>query len=113
MAIRLKEFLAQEKTIEIEYLGETVTVSYKVNAFNTQFINDYYSPKWAEEHAGENRLDHQLSELITGWNLVDDAENPIPPSLAVIELLPLKLKEKIGKAMFAQSMDPGEDEKKG
>lgn len=112
MPIRLSEFLAQVKTISVTHLGETVYLSYRVNAFNSAFIAEYYGPQWVEEHPGENRLDHQLSELITEWNLVDDDGNGITPSLAVIALLPLKLKEKIGRAMFQESIEPGDDEKK-
>jgi hypothetical protein len=113
MTIKLSEFLAKEKQISLEYLGETLEVTFRVNAFNTTFIENYYGSKWNESHPGENRLDSQLTELISGWNLVDDAGKALAPSQDLIAQLPLKLKELIGKTMWESMANPGEEAKKG
>lgn len=112
MPIYLREFLAAEKTISLETHGETLEVTFRVNALNTRFIETYYGKTWAENNPGKNRLDCQLEELILRWNLVDDNGKALAPSPELIAQLPLALKKQLGEAIWKAVEEPGDEEKK-
>lgn len=112
MPIRLSEFLAAEKTISLDCRGETLEITFRVNALNNKFIETYYGKTWAENNPGKNRLDCQLVDLIVGWNLVDDNGKVLPPTPELIAQLPLGLKKQVGEAIWKASEDPGDEEKK-
>lgn len=111
MAIKMTEFLAKAAEIEIPYAGETVQVVYRINALSDEFFERYYGPN---AEAVEHKLNAQLMELVVDWNLEDDEGEKIPVSMEVLRLLPVGLKEQIGRTILEQVHNAGlgADEKK-
>ncbi len=88
MAIKLSDLRSKTRQVQVDYLGDTVTVEYLVNALTMEFLD-------RDPNAVE-----QVKEIVSSWDVLDDTGNPIPPG-EIADQLPLAFLSAVLEAIVA------------
>lgn len=93
--------LGRHREVSIEYDGREIKLQIVPSA-----VNDY----WIEALQGLESNDRQgymklLTEVVAGWNLVDDEEQPLAVSVDILRVLPIDLLYQFAWEIF-EAMTP-------
>ncbi len=75
---KLSEMLADEATISFEYRGRNYTVSYKPESVTSKLRIDLRKQVADGELNAEDLDAAFIAKVVTGWNVTDDNDEPLP-----------------------------------
>jgi hypothetical protein len=98
MPIKLSDLQKRTRTIEVEYQGDVVNVTYLVNVITPAFLSE------------QPDAVVQIGAAVTAWDVLDDAGKPISPT-EIANQLPLGFLSAVLEALTGDMR--GALEKKG
>lgn len=102
MPISIAALTANRRTIKVAFGDDFLSVIYKPSAINAR-----QEARENEERAeGKHILSaaRSLAEIIHGWDLVDDAGKPVPPSEDVLSSLGLDVLQTLTREIIADAL---------
>lgn len=98
MPVRLSDLQKRTRTIQIEYQGDPVNITYLINVITPAFLAD-------QKDAVE-----QVKAAVTAWDVLDDEGNPIPPE-EIAGQMPLEFLNAVLEAVVADMRGAGAEKK--
>ncbi len=101
MPIKLSQLRSKTKTIPVLFDGESVLVSYRLNAVTPEFLDMISGPLNGET------VCHAIEQVIDDWDVLDEAGQHLPATYAVMRSLPLVFLQIVMEAI-SDDVKPGE-----
>jgi hypothetical protein len=79
MALRNSTLVESTRTFDMPFNGETVQITYRLGAFNTDFSTWFAANQFQPESLLE-----AIERVVVHWDVLDDKDQPIPPTAAAI-----------------------------
>lgn len=99
MPVRLTALTADRRTVRVAFGEDVLSVTYRPSA-----VNAVQEARELEDRAAGRHLAAQansLAEIISGWDLVDDDGQPLPPSAEVLAGLGLDVTARLTREILA------------
>lgn len=97
MPIKLSDLLKRTRVITVEFQGETVTVTYRLNAVTPALLS------------GKPSAVEQVKAVVEEWDVLDDRGRPMAPDV-IAEQMPTMFLEAVLSAVV-QDMQGGVEKK--
>ena len=103
MPLTLSNATKRTKTIDIDYDGETVAVTFYPRAMTHSLIKSMQ----ASDTDNISGITDALTHLVASWDVLDDAGNQLPPTVEVMQGFPVDFMGAVFTGIV-QAMQPGE-----
>ena len=107
MPIKVTDMMRKKRTIQIDFQGEPVMVTYRTNAVTGEFIDR------VKALPAKDSIREQIAETIESWDVLDDAGQMWPLTVESLKKLPDQFNAVVITAIAEDMEHPGDDEKKG